>query len=94
MPIGQLDGGHVLYALARRHAHRVATLLLLGAVVCVVVFGYYWWTLMLVLLVLMGPKHPPTARDDVPLGYWRVAIGWLVLAFVPLGFTPKPFISM
>ena len=90
-PIGQLDGGHVLYALLRTKAHRIATLLLLAAIVCVLVFGYRWWILMLVLLLVMGPKHPPTGNDDVPLGTWRVVLGWLTLAFLPLGFTPNPF---
>ncbi len=92
LPIGQLDGGHILYAIMRKRAHTVATLLLFGAAVAVIGFGYVWWTLMLVLLVLMGPKHPPTAGDDVPLGAWRYVLGWLMLAFIAIGFTPTPFI--
>ncbi|HUT93822.1 MAG TPA: site-2 protease family protein [Thermoguttaceae bacterium] len=94
IPIGQLDGGHVLYAIMRKRAHLVATLLLLGAAVAVIGFGYVWWTLMLVLLVLMGPKHPPTAGDDVPLGTWRYVLGWLMLAFIVIGFTPTPFVRV
>ncbi|MEN6492709.1 MAG: site-2 protease family protein [Thermoguttaceae bacterium] len=90
-PIGQLDGGHVLYALLRRKAHWTATLILVGAIVAVVLFRYYWWTLMLVLLMFMGPKHPPTVDDDLPLGTWRTVLGWATLAFLPLGFTPNPF---
>lgn len=91
IPIGQLDGGHVLYALLLRRAHRVATLVLFSAVVAVTVFGYWGWSLMLMLLFVTGPKHPPTADDTVPLGAGRIILGWLTLAFVVLGFTPQPF---
>jgi membrane-associated protease RseP (regulator of RpoE activity) len=41
IPIGQLDGGHVLYALLLRRAHRVAIFVLLAAVLGVAVFGYW-----------------------------------------------------
>jgi hypothetical protein len=91
LPIGQLDGGHILYGLLRTQAHKVATLLLLGAVVAVLWYGLWGWTLMLLLLILMGPVHPPTANDQVPLGAVRTLLGWLALAFVPLGLTPIPF---
>ena len=40
IPIGQLDGGHILYALLRRRAHLVAVALLLAVMAGVVVFGY------------------------------------------------------
>ena len=93
IPVGQLDGGHVLYALLRTKAHRVATLLLLGAVAGVIMFGLYGWTLMLVLLMFMGPIHPPTANDNVPLGRWRILLGWLTLSFIVIGFTPTPIVA-
>jgi membrane-associated protease RseP (regulator of RpoE activity) len=91
IPIGQLDGGHVLYALLRRRAHRVAQALLFAAMMGVVVFGYWGWSLMILLLMLMGPIHPPTANDDVPLGTGRTILGWASLLFVVIGFTPSPF---
>jgi membrane-associated protease RseP (regulator of RpoE activity) len=93
IPIGQLDGGHILYALLKKKAHFVATLLLYAAFVAVVLhYKDLWgWTLMLILLSMMGPKHPPTANDDEPLGFFRYVLGWLTLAFVVIGFTPMPF---
>jgi membrane-associated protease RseP (regulator of RpoE activity) len=91
MPIGQLDGGHILYAILRRKAHVVAWALLVGAVTAVVLMHSYQWTVMLLLLAFMGPTHPPTANDEVPLGTPRIVLGWITLAFVIIGFTPRPF---
>ena len=91
IPIGQLDGGHILYSLLLRRAHLIAQLLLVAAMVAVIVWGYWGWTLMIFLLMLMGPVHPPTANDYMPLGTARTVLGWASLLFVPLGFTPVPF---
>ena len=90
IPIGQLDGGHVLYALLRDKANRVASFLLFLAVFLVAWKGLYGWMLMLVLLLIMGPIHPPTADDSEPLGIGRIVLGWLSLAFIVIGFTPNP----
>lgn len=94
IPIGQLDGGHVLYALLRKKAHKVASFLLFAAVFLVIwKYKYLWqWTVMLFLLLLMGPIHPPTANDDEPLGMGRTILGWLTLAFILVGFTPVPLL--
>jgi membrane-associated protease RseP (regulator of RpoE activity) len=96
VPIGQLDGGHILYCLLGKKAHRIARLLYLGFVVFVVLkvvqghTEYKAWTLMLILVWLMGTRHPPTANDDVPLGPTRIVLGWLTLAFILIGFVPSP----
>jgi membrane-associated protease RseP (regulator of RpoE activity) len=91
IPIGQLDGGHILYALLRKRAHIVAQMLLGAAVIAVVAWRYWAWSVMLLLLMMIGPNHPPTANDDVPLGRARTILGWLTLLFVIIGFTPTPF---
>ena len=95
-PISQLDGGHILYALLRRRAHAVARLIWGGSVAAMIWGGIYVdqqafsWSLMLFLTWLMGIRHPPTANDSVPLGWVRVCLGWLTLAFLIIGFTPFP----
>ena len=90
MPIGQLDGGHILYTLIGRRAHRVAIALLFAAMAFMFLTGQVAYALMVVLLFMSGPRHPPTANDNVPLGAGRLALGWLTLAFVIIGFTPVP----
>jgi membrane-associated protease RseP (regulator of RpoE activity) len=91
IPIGQLDGGHILYALLGRKAHFVARTLLMGAIVAVALTGNWGWSLMIGLLILTRPEHPPTGNDHVPLGTGRTVLGWLALLFVIVGFTPQPF---
>jgi membrane-associated protease RseP (regulator of RpoE activity) len=95
MPIGQLDGGHVLYALLGRRANRVMSILLMLGVIVVAwnVKAYGSWMLMLFLLILMRPSHPPTADDEEPLGVFRTILGWLMLGFIIVGFTPTPIIQ-
>lgn len=96
IPIGQLDGGHILYCLLGKKAHWVAQALFLGAIGFVIYKSlsghaeYRGWSLMLFLLWLMGTRHPPTANDRVPLGITRIVLGWLTLAFIFVGFVPTP----
>jgi Zn-dependent protease len=92
IPIGQLDGGHILYTLIGRRAHRVAILLLALALTFMIVRGEFTYGVMVVLLFLSGPRHPPTANDSVPLGTGRIILGWLTLAFIIIGFTPVPIV--
>lgn len=90
MPIGQLDGGHILYGLIGRKAHRVAVILLWTAVFWMFNTGNWSYSAIVILMLLTGARHPPTRDDSVPLGRVRRVLGWLTLAFVLIGFTPKP----
>ena len=96
LPVGQLDGGHILYALLRKSARPVALVVLVGVTIAVIVgmaiYHYPGWILMLMLLLLIGPNHPPTDDDNVRLGPVRTVLGWLTLGFIFLGLTPMPII--
>lgn len=92
LPIGQLDGGHILYTLIGRRAHFVAMVLLAVAVGSMIVREDFSYMLLLMLLMLTGPFHPPTRDDRQPLGWWRHVLGWATLAFLIIGFTPQPIV--
>jgi hypothetical protein len=90
LPISQLDGGHVIYALFGRRSALIARTFLIVAIVYIVFAdGAHMWTLMLVLVILMGVHHPPTSDDRVTLGPVRWAIGIASLAIPVLCFPPK-----
>jgi Zn-dependent protease len=91
LPIGQLDGGHILYTLIGRRAHTVAVGLIIAAGVTMYLTDNLSYLVFLILLLFFGPKHPPTANDNVPLGRGRIILGWLTLAFIFVGFTTNPF---
>jgi membrane-associated protease RseP (regulator of RpoE activity) len=90
VPVGQLDGGHVIYALlGRRRAARAARLVshaLLLAGVFLSVTWLVWWGLS---RFVVGLGHPP-ALDESPLGPGRRAIAWLALLVFALTFVPVP----
>jgi membrane-associated protease RseP (regulator of RpoE activity) len=91
MPISQLDGGHVIYALFRQKAHYLARAFLMTAIAYMVFSENYTWTLMVVIVTFLGTDHPPTADDRVSLGRARYALGLASLAIPVLCFIPNPF---
>ncbi len=92
IPLSQLDGGHVIYALLTKRAHLVARLFLLAIMAYIVWQEAYLWIVMTVLVTLMGVDHPPTSNDNVPLGLTRQVLGWLSLAIPLLCFPPRGMI--
>jgi Zn-dependent protease len=93
LPVGQLDGGHILYTLIGRRAHLPAYLIIGAGVLMMWLKQDYSFTVLLLLLLLSGPRHPPTANDHEPLGLGRHILGWLTLSFLIIGFTPTPIIT-
>jgi membrane-associated protease RseP (regulator of RpoE activity) len=92
IPVGQLDGGHILYALLRRRAYPVAMGCLGLAIGYMIYQQNHTYALLVILLLMMGPFHPPTGDDEAPLGWPRILLGWLTLSFIIVGFTPNPII--
>lgn len=91
-PIGQLDGGHVAYALLGRRSTWVTMGMLVVAIGLAFRSSSWWaWTgLLVVMMVLMGPHHPPTLDDDQKLDPIRIALAIFGLVMLILCFTPAP----
>ncbi len=87
-PIGQLDGGHVAYAVLGSRARWLSRAFWLGlAALAIHNFVWFAWTLV---TLLIGFRHPPTLWDDRPLDDRR---RWLALAAAVvfgLTFMPDP----
>src|SRR5690606_23335393 len=78
MPIGQLDGGHILYSFVGDF-HRVLTRLFIVALIPMGVFFSYSWLIWAALLLLFGMRHP-RIYAETPLGTGRLKLGLLALA--------------
>ncbi len=91
-PIGQLDGGHVSYAVLGRRSSWV-TLGMVGVAIVLTYFSMSWvvWTtLMIVMLFVFGRHHPRTHDEDVPLDRGRVMLAVFALVMFVVCFTPAP----
>ena len=91
MPIGQLDGGHITYTMFGKAAHWLAQATIVCAIAYMVYHNNFMLILMVVLLLLMGPNHPPTRDDTVPIGPFRYALGLTSLVIPILCFPPQIF---
>jgi membrane-associated protease RseP (regulator of RpoE activity) len=88
LPLGQLDGGHILYAVAGAFQRRLALPLWLALGLVAI----YWpgWLLWCAIVLLMGLRHPPVRDERTPLGPGRRALALVGLAMLALSFMPVP----
>lgn len=91
IPVGQLDGGHVSYALFGEKSPLIAKTFF-GLLILLGVVSWYGWLVWVVLLYFMGFVHPPPLQDWVPLDPTRRRIGYLTVAVFLLTFMPAPFL--
>ncbi len=97
IPVGQLDGGHISYALLGRRARTLGYVLIAAMVawggwlswVMGNQAGGFWLTWGF-LNLLINPRHPPPLDDATRLDGRRVALGLAVLAMFMLLFMPAP----
>lgn len=88
LPVGQLDGGHVAYALfGDRYTgvSRIFPLLLIP-------MGMLWmgWLLWALLLILLGTGHPPPMDVETELTPGRKMVGYVCIFLFIICFTPVP----
>jgi len=88
LPVSQLDGGHILYALAGEQHRRVARVvwvfLALGG------FFSLGWVLWALIVLLIGLGHPPVVDPNVLLDRKRKALAVVAFVIFVLSFLPSP----
>jgi membrane-associated protease RseP (regulator of RpoE activity) len=90
LPIGQLDGGHIVYGLFGRNS-RIVYLVAITVMAFITVFYNPGWFLLLILIILFGFRHPPPMDDQTPLDWKRKLLGGFVFLAFFVSFTPAPF---
>jgi membrane-associated protease RseP (regulator of RpoE activity) len=88
LPLGQLDGGHTVYAVFGRFQR----LLALPLLVVLAVLGLKWpgWWVWVVFTLFTGIRHPPVSNEGEPLDDRRKLVAAGVLLIFVLCFAPVP----
>ncbi|MGI6400517.1 MAG: site-2 protease family protein [Thermoguttaceae bacterium] len=90
IPVGQLDGGHAIYALLGKRSTIVSVVVLVALCVLATLYRYWGWFVFVGLLAVLGFRRYATRDDTRPLGAFRTVCGWALLAYLVVGFTPSP----
>ncbi len=90
LPIGQLDGGHILYAMLGER-HKWVSRVFVAALVPLGIVYWPWWAWAIAMLII-GLRHP-AIFDPAKLDRRRKLLGWLALAIFALCFMPAPIVT-
>ena len=90
LPIGQLDGGHIAYALFGRRAHSLALVTFVLLLIAGTFLSYNWYVWAFFVL-LGGLRHPAPLNNVTPLDPKRKLVGWLSILLFFLIIIPTPF---
>jgi membrane-associated protease RseP (regulator of RpoE activity) len=88
LPIGQLDGGHILYSFLGEKTKLLSRLFVALLIPMGFLFAYSW-LLWAGLLFFFGLRHPSIV-DPTPLGRARSWLGFAAMVVLILSFTPAP----
>ena len=89
LPLGQLDGGHVLYSIIGKRARQITIPILV--ILALMVLVNQGWLLLVFLLFFLARVHAVPRNDITPLDSRRRILGIAILIVLFLIFTPNPF---
>lgn len=93
IPVGQLDGGHVAYALLGR-GQRLLAYFAFGVLLALALRFQPWVVWCVVMALWMRPAHPPVVVDGACLGLGRRVVGWAAMVLLVLVFMPAPVVGL
>jgi len=92
-PMGQLDGGHISYAVLGSRFSTYLTFATVAVTMALAWFASSWivWTVLTIaMLVAFGPRHPRVFDEDVPLDRTRLLLALFAVVMFALCFTAAP----
>ncbi len=89
LPIGQLDGGHILYTIVGERTKMLSYIFIALLIPMGFIFHAYSWFVWAVLLFFVARRHP-FIPDNQPLDALRRSLAWVALLILVLSFTPSP----
>ncbi len=89
LPVGQLDGGHVIFGLIGSRTRYLGMAFVALLVIMGIVLWQGWLTWAL-LIFLLGIGHPPPLNNMTPLSPKRRLLAYLVILIFILVFAPIP----
>jgi membrane-associated protease RseP (regulator of RpoE activity) len=96
LPVGQLDGGHVVYAAFGARWHWLIARIIYVGVIALTVASYFlggwmgWALYVIILTIMLRVGHPPVMDEDEPLGLARQIVTVISLLVFLLCFMPAP----
>lgn len=90
LPIGQLDGGHVIYSLFGSRASKLISMAIFATLIPLGIFVWHGWLVFGALTLLLGLKHPPPLDEFTPLDKSGRLTGYAAIALFILTFVPAP----
>jgi len=91
LPLGQLDGGHILYSMFPEKQARLARLFTAALIPLGLLWWGWWGWAVLILVVHRGRlQHPPVVQPGVDLSPRRRVLGWILIAIFLATFVPVP----
>ncbi len=94
LPIGQLDGGHIIYALFHRKSASIYRWVFIAFALFAILVQPPWLLFLLLVYLLTRLRHPPTLDEDLPIGRQRFFLGVLAILFLILSFPPAPIMLL
>jgi membrane-associated protease RseP (regulator of RpoE activity) len=89
LPIGQLDGGHIIYGILDMFHRRISIIIVLMLIILGII-TWHGWLVWAILVSIIGIGHPPVLDSHIPLDRKRRSIAFLTMVIFILTFIPTP----
>ncbi|HUV30937.1 MAG TPA: site-2 protease family protein [Acidobacteriota bacterium] len=89
LPVGQFDGGHIVYGLTMRRQKVLGWIAMIGLLA--MGFGSPVWWVFAAFGFIFGVAHPPTMDDRRATSPTARAMGIAAMVILLISFTPVPF---